>query len=92
MENVINQSRTALDIKRSNFLYFFFHIFHFLFKLKHNIRINSLFCYLGNPIQQYFFKKPTLLFNLVIVGFFCALKKTIILYTHLIFNQWITKV
>lgn len=75
MKRVLNQSRTTINAKRSKCLYFFFHIFHFLFRCKHDVRINSLFCYLGNPIQQYFSKKPTLLFNLVIVGFFLCRKK-----------------
>ncbi len=75
MERLLIQSRTTQNFKRSKSFYFFIHIFHYLFRNKNNVRINSLFCYLGNPVEQYLSKKPTLLFHLVIVGFFLCLKK-----------------
>ena len=48
MKRVLNQSRTAINTERSKCLYFFIHIFHLLFRSKHDVRINSLFCYLGD--------------------------------------------
>ena len=75
MERLLIQSRTAKILKRSKYFYFPIFIFHYLFRSKNNVRINSIFCYLDNPIEQYLYKKPTLLFNLVIVGFFLCLKK-----------------
>lgn len=75
MENQIIQSRTTNQITRSKNLYFLDSIFHYLFRCKQDVKLISLFCYLGYHLQQYLSKKPTLLFNLVIVGFFLRQKK-----------------
>lgn len=75
MKNQLIQSGTSSNTKRSKNLYFFLHIFHYLFRCKHDLRINSHFRYLDNPFQQYLSKKPTLLSFLVIVGFFLCPEK-----------------
>ncbi len=81
MEIQLIQSGTANNTKRSKDLYSFLHIFHYLFRSKHDLRINSRFGYLDNPFQEYLSKNPTLLSNLVIVGFFLCKKNNHIINT-----------
>lgn len=76
MEKQLIQSRTTNITKRSKSLYLFLPIFHYLFRCKHDLRINSFFQYLENRFQRYISKIPTLLSFLVIVGFFLCKKKS----------------
>jgi len=75
MKKQLIQSRTTDNTTRSKDLYFYLHIFYYLFRCKHDLRINSRFRYLDYPFQQYLSKTPTLLSFLVIVGFFLSLKQ-----------------
>ena len=81
MESIIIQSRPANNLKGSNRLYFFSHIFHYLFRCKDNLRTKFRFCYLDNPLSEYFFKKPTLPSISVIVGFFLLIMNKHFIYT-----------
>ncbi len=82
MEYIIIQSRAAFISERSKFLYFFAHIFHYLFRCKRNNKAYFPDCYLGNSYQKYFSKKPTLPFISVIVGFFlCRIINKHFIYT-----------
>lgn len=74
MKSIITQSRTTENKRRSKNLYFLSHIFHYLFRCKHDLIIISDDCFLDNPLRRYFSKKPTLPVISVIVGFFLCLK------------------
>ena len=82
MEYIMIQSRAAILSERSKFLYFFAHIFHYLFRCKPNRKAYFLDCYLGNPPQQYLSQKPTLPINSVIVGFFFVQNYKQAFYIH----------
>ncbi len=70
METLLIQSRAAQFYNRSKNLYFLAHIFHYLFRSKHELKDNCRFRHFGDLPQKYFSKKPTLPSISVIVGFF----------------------